>query len=195
MSTKTTTQIKMTDMVEVRLDDAGRRAYAIHSENETGHKPSRHHSRLRLGLWEVMRIFGRFAVTSTDLPIDAITVTVDSDVDESRRLARVYLGLLRAIARSVGIATDYDSPEMVEEKVRRYLNADPPPAVPDCPGAWWRNDEVEMVRGDDDVGLFVVLGNGRRKMVADLDGWRGPALRDARVVVPCDPDDAPDIPF
>jgi hypothetical protein len=142
-----------------------------------------------------MRIFGRFAVTSRDLPFDAITVTVDSDVDESRQLARVYLGLLRAIARSVGIATDYDSPEMVEEKVRRYLNADPPPAVPDCPGAWWRNDEVEMVRGDDDVGLFVVLGNGRRKMVADLDGWRGPALRDARVVVPCDPDDAPDIPF
>ena len=190
----------------------------IDDEREAQGKPRRrgqHAPRaLRLPLWEAMAMFGPHIKCSDRLPFEEVQIELPPSereqhlaeqltegADVSVKLidaSRMWSHAVADLGRILGIDIEHTSPDLTLGRVQRWIN-ETPPAVPDKPGPWWRNGQIERVEWDNDGGevcLVVRYRNNRRRLVADLDGWEGPCVRDPRVKIYVESTgDDEDIPF
>ena len=176
-------------------------------------------------LWEFAQIFGPHIKSGMRVPFLGIEFDVPEDPAElrlrhqahERRFAADKLANEQgtALADLMRVAVDpdidYVPPELRPGIASRWLD-ERVPVEPDDAGRWWLGDDVVRVEWGavEDQSepchisggrrLIAILRNNRRKPVADLEGWGGPALRDPRLPAPKDESakataDDEDIPF
>lgn len=148
---------------------------------------------LTMPMWELMKIFGPGVITSGSLPFHDISFARPRSSQEERYFdvassADRLENSLRTLADILGI-NHVGSRGSLLDRSSAYAIATPP-LYPDEPGQWWLGDKVVTVvdnsteyRGDATPCLAMILGNGRRKPVEELDDWGGRALRDLRLNV------------